>query len=207
MSCELQLNQAPVLLKRDESATLPFAPAADLLVSFENATLAYTAKGSYAQGGAQPQYVQMNEGQLIPSSAVVSGNGSNITLANRSDNPSAEITAGVFGMGEPTDGYIKTNENKSIDQYRSVLAVTEPTWQKVRLTAATTNKETVVYLFSSGQKPKGYVLNYTGSGDTEFETTSGNQYEITGNWGGNAVFLINVSNADNLGVNVALVDA
>jgi len=203
----LVLNQAPVLLARDESATLDFAPAADLLVSFENATLAYTAKGSYSQGGAQPQYVTLNEGQLIPSSAVVSGNGSNITLANRSDNPNAEITAGVFGMGEPTNGYIETNGSEDINQYHSVLAVTKPAWQKIRLTAASTNSETVVYLFSSGQTPKGYVLNYTGSGDTAFETTTGNQYEIMGNWSGNAVFLINVSNSPDLGVNVALVDA
>lgn len=203
----LVLNQAPVTLSRDDVATLPFAPAAELLVSFENADITYTAAGSYSQGGARPTSVSMNAGQLIPSSSVVSGNGSNITLSNTSSNPNSVITGGVFGMGEATSGYIQEGQDRNIGQFQSILGVTTPSWQKFRLTAQSTNKETIVYVFSSGQKPQGYVLNYTGSGDTDFKTTTGNQYEETGNWQGNALFFINVSNSPECQVDITLTSA
>ncbi|CAG9295023.1 hypothetical protein [Celerinatantimonas diazotrophica] len=206
----LKLNKAPVRLSRDDSATLTFAPAAELLVSFENKDFTYTAAGSYSQGGERPIPVPMYAGQLIPSSHAVLGNGSNITLSNTSSNPNSVITGGVFGIGEPTSGFIQEGQSCSIGQFQSILAITTPSWQKFRLTTDSTNKETVVYVFSAAQKPKkpqGYVLNYTGTGNTDFKTTTGNQYEEIGNWQGNALFFINVSNSTECQVEITLTSA
>lgn len=203
----LVLNQAPVTLSRDDVATLPFAPASELLVSFENVDITYTAAGSYSQGGARPTSVNLKAGQLIPSSSVISSNGSNITLSNTSSNPNSIIKGGVFGMGESTNGYILEGQDRNIGQFKSILAVTTPSWQKFRLTAQSTNKETIVYMFNSDQKPQGYVLNYAGSGDTNFKTTTGNQFEEIGNWQGNPLFFINVSNSPECQVDITITSA
>jgi len=205
---KLILNAAPVLLEQNQSTTMDFAPAADLLVSFESNNITFPATGSYSQGGDLPQQVALGVGQVIPTAKVINGNGSNLTLRNSSSANQAMISGGIYGMGEPTNGYIQADQSdEQIGVYQSVLAITTPSWLKFRLTATTSNKETVVYLFTQGQKPQGYVLNYTGSGDTDFKTTTQNFIEDTGNWGGNPLFFINASSSDESKLTVGLVTA
>jgi len=202
----LILNAEPILLDRDQRATMSSAPATHLLLSFENSSISYNAAGSYSQGGEQVKFVNLKVGQTIPSSRIIMGTGSDFTFGNASTNPNALIRGGLYGMGKPTKGIIQLGKvSDKLGQFESVLGETRPAWLKYRLTTQT-DLETVVYAFFESDPPQGVVLNYMGSGDTTFKTTTGNQFEQVGNWGGNPLFFVNVSSSSDCTVTVEVVN-
>jgi len=198
-----QLNALPVNLAIDQRVTLAFAPESEMLLAFENKNLTHIASGNYSQGGTRPKSLKLGQGQKTLVTQVINGNGSNLSCGNDSPDADAVIAVGVYGMGESTNGQVEMGSaGLKIEQFQSVAAITIPGKVKFKLTAATA-EQSVIYLFSPGKKPQRYSLNDSSS-KNEQTNRSRQTVETIGDWQGNMLFFVNLSNAPGCSVNVQL---
>ncbi|CAG9295024.1 hypothetical protein [Celerinatantimonas diazotrophica] len=193
----LVLNHPPVSLTANASKILTDSPKAALLICIINSNIEYNATVDYALGGNLPKSIIVETGQTIPTRSLIYGNGCDLTINNTSSNPNALIKVAIFGLGQATKGQIEANQKPtSLAQFDSTLVDTNPEWMTYRV-VATTNMETLVYVFYEDSMPKVIVLNYTGSGFDNCTTTTTSQYKEMGNWQGNPLFFINASDKEN----------
>jgi len=193
IAMELELNAPLVSLGHKESASMPFAPAAGLLVVVQNQASQFAANATYGLGVEILGNISMSESNedLCCETFDSQGNAA-FKVSNTSESLDSVVGASLFGMGESSEGYISVGgSSANIGQLQSLIVATEP--QNICLNLWSEN-ETVqtIYLFEPGQAPTPHTLKPVSSGSAH-KTDAKQSLTIEGNWQGNALFLVNVS--------------
>ncbi|CAG9295022.1 hypothetical protein [Celerinatantimonas diazotrophica] len=200
---QLQLNAPLASLQDKQEASLPYAPAAGLLVVIQNQTLKTSATASYNLGRQTLGKIFIPKYNSDLYCQTVQGNGFTLSIQNISAASESVIGASLFGFGPASLGQIPVGSPAAnITQLQSLAIITEP--YKIGLEFSSKNKDRQsFYLFEPRKMPVLYELKPVSSSNPG-PTDATQVLNLSGDWEGNMLLIVNTSSDADSSIRVSV---
>lgn len=200
---QLQLNAPLVSLHHKQEASLPYAPAAGMLVVVQNQTPKTSAAASYNLGSQTLGKISIPKSNIDLYCQAVQGNGFTLLIQNISAASETVIGTSLFGFGPASQGQISIGSSATdITQLQSLAIITEP--YKIGLEFSSKNKDCQsFYLFEPGKMPVLYELKPV-SPSNPGPTDTTQVLNLSGDWEGNMLLVVNTSSDADSSIRVSV---